>query len=80
MTDGSILKILRLNKPCRFDSGHLHQSNTKDLSDSRGIIFLSKIQKFYKNFFTIVFVELFSYNFNKLLTTSPVTTLADLSR
>ena len=44
------------------------------------LFFLPKIQKFYKNFFTIIFVELFSYYFNKLLTTSPVTTLADLPR
>ena len=35
------LKILRLNKPCRFDSGHLHQ-NHWNLTNFSGFYFYSK--------------------------------------
>ena len=36
------LKILRLNKPCRFDSGHLHHRFIKGYSHFDKSIFLSK--------------------------------------
>ena len=36
------LKILRLNKPCRFDSGHLHQ-NSWNLTNFSCFYFYSKV-------------------------------------
>ena len=56
------LKILRLNKPCRFDSGHLHHSNIKGLKSSLGIIFLFNFKS--SNGSSNVFVRKYGLNVN----------------
>ena len=47
------LKILRLNKPCRFDSGHLHHKSIKEFERINLDAFIIKLLEFSNKFLTI---------------------------
>ena len=49
-----ILKILRLNKPCRFDSGHLHHKSIKAFEIYNLDAFIIKLLEFSNKFLTIL--------------------------